>query len=128
MTTVRTPDPPVATEAAARVRRRDRPAGRRRGSRPEAFAFLTPWLLGAVALTVGPMVVSLYLSFTDYDLFTAPEWVGLGNFAHMFTDDDRYLQSVKVTLIYVLVSVPLKLTVSLLVAMLLNTRRGARGF
>src|SRR2546421_404592 len=128
MTTVRTPDPPVAAEAAARVRKRDRSAGRRRRTQPAAFAFLTPWLLGAVALTVGPMVVSLYLSFTDYDMFTSPNWVGFGNFTHMFTDDDRYLQSVKVTLIYVLVSVPLKLTVSLLVAMLLNTRRGANGF
>ncbi|WIX91006.1 sugar ABC transporter permease [Amycolatopsis sp. DG1A-15b] len=129
MTTLRTPGPPVAPPApAARGRRRDRPAGRRRKSQPEAFAFLTPWLLGAVALTVGPMVVSLYLSFTDYDMFTSPKWVGFGNFAHMFTGDDRYLQSVKVTLIYVLVSVPLKLTVSLLVAMLLNTRRGANGF
>ena len=128
MTTLRTPDPPVAPEAAARVRRRDRPGGRRRRNQSEAFVFLTPWLLGAVALTVGPMVVSLYLSFTDYDMFTAPHWVGFGNLTHMFTDDDRYLQSVKVTLIYVLVSVPLKLTVSLLVAMLLNTRRGANGF
>ena len=72
MTTLRTPDPPVAPEAAARVRRRDRPAGRRRRNQSEAFVFLTPWLLGAVALTVGPMVVSLYLSFTDYDMFTAP--------------------------------------------------------
>ncbi|MET9001038.1 sugar ABC transporter permease [Amycolatopsis sp. Hca4] len=128
MTTLRTPDPPVAPVAPARVRRRERPGGRRRKSQPEAFAFLAPWLLGAVALTVGPMVVSLYLSFTDYDLFTTPKWVGFGNFAHMFTGDDRYLQSVEVTLIYVLVSVPLKLTVSLLVAMLLNTRRGGTGF
>src|SRR3569833_3340038 len=121
MTTVRTPDPPVAPKAARVPGSPDRPAGRRRKSQPEAFAFLTPWLLGAVALTVGPMVVSLYLSFTDYDLFTSPKWVGFGNFAHMFTDDDRYLQSVKVTLIYVLVSVPLKLAVSLLVTMQHNT-------
>src|SRR5215218_9410876 len=98
MTSLRTPVAPG--DSPVRGRRRGTPAGRRRKSQPEAFAFLTPWLLGAVALTVGPMVVSLYLSFTDYDMFTSPEWVGFGNFTHMFTGDDRYLQSVKVTLIY----------------------------
>ncbi|MDT7803041.1 MAG: pectin-derived oligosaccharide transport system permease protein [Actinomycetota bacterium] len=124
MTTLSTPAPPRPVEPGPR------PPGRgyRRKSQPEAFAFLTPWLLGAVALTVGPMVVSLYLSFTDYDMFTTPHWVGFGNFTHMFTDDDRYLRSVEVTLIYVLVSVPVKLAVSLGVALLLNTRRGTNGF
>ena len=101
---------------------------RRAENQPSAFVFLTPWLIGALALTVGPMVVSLYLSFTDYDMFTAPRWVGLDNYTHMFTADDRYLQSVQVTLLYVLVAVPLKLGVSLLVALLLNTRRGSNGF
>jgi multiple sugar transport system permease protein len=130
MTTLRTPDPPVSVppKPARPARRGDRPGGHRRKGQPEALAFLTPWLLGAVALTIGPMVVSLYLSFTDYDMFTAPKWVGFGNFARMFTDDDRYLQSVRVTLVYVLAAVPLKLVTSLLFAMLLNTRRGANGF
>src|SRR5207249_895657 len=92
------------------------------------YAFLTPWLFGAIALTIGPMVVSLYLSFTDYDLFTAPKWIGVDNFVRMFTDDTRYLQSVKVTAIYVFAAVPLKLITSLLLAMLLNSRRGGQGF
>src|SRR6184192_4709544 len=99
MTTLRTPDPPVAPEAAVRVR----PAGRRRKSQPEAFAFLTPWLLGAVALTVGPMVVSLYLSFTDYDLFTSPKWVGLSNYRRLLTNDPQFLDAVRVTVRYVLI-------------------------
>ncbi|UOZ05046.1 carbohydrate ABC transporter permease [Amycolatopsis sp. WQ 127309] len=124
MTSLRTPAPPRPVAPGPRAPGR----GYRRENQPEAFAFLTPWLLGAVALTVGPMVVSLYLSFTDYDLFTTPHWVGFGNFTHMFTDDDRYLRSVEVTLIYVLVSVPVKLAVSLGVALLLNTRRGTNGF
>ncbi len=93
-----------------------------------AYLFLALWIVGMVLLVVGPMATSLYLSFTDYDMFTSPKWIGFGNFTHMFTDDDRYLQSVKVTLIYVLLSVPLKLTVSLLVAMLLNRSRGGIGF
>lgn len=90
--------------------------------------FLAPWIIGAVALTVGPMIVSLYLSFTDYDLFTEPHWVGVDNFVRMFTEDGRYLQSVKVTLVYVLVAVPLKMVVSLLIAMMLNTRAASNGF
>jgi multiple sugar transport system permease protein len=100
----------------------------RAANQRQAYVFLAPWIFGALALTVGPMVVSLYLSFTDYDLFTTPRWVGLDNFVRMFTDDGRYLQSVKVTSLYVLVSVPLKLITSLLVAMLLNTRAGSHGF
>jgi pectin-derived oligosaccharide transport system permease protein len=121
--------PPEAAAATAPRNRRLRGAGRRRADhQPQAYVFLTPWLLGAIGLTVGPMIVSLYLSFTEYDLFTEPRWVGLDNFVHMFTEDDRYLQSVKVTLIYVLVAVPLKMIVSLFVAMALNTRVASNGF
>ncbi|WP_235038527.1 carbohydrate ABC transporter permease [Kibdelosporangium aridum] len=120
---------PPYPATAAPAPRKTRGAGRRRGDHQrEAYVFLTPWILGAIGLTVGPMVVSLYLSFTEYDLFTEPRWVGFDNFVHMFTEDDRYLQSVKVTLLYVLVAVPLKMIVSLLIAMALNTRAGSNGF
>ncbi|RSM88653.1 sugar ABC transporter permease [Kibdelosporangium aridum] len=120
---------PPYPATAAPAPRRSRGAGRRRREHQrEAYVFLTPWILGAIGLTVGPMVVSLYLSFTEYDLFTEPRWVGLDNFVHMFTEDDRYLQSVKVTLVYVLVAVPLKMIVSLFIAMVLNTRAASNGF
>ncbi|SMC66557.1 multiple sugar transport system permease protein [Kibdelosporangium aridum] len=126
--TVLNKTPPYPATAAP-APRKTRGAGRRRGDHQrEAYVFLTPWILGAIGLTVGPMVVSLYLSFTEYDLFTEPRWVGFDNFVHMFTEDDRYLQSVKVTLLYVLVAVPLKMIVSLLIAMALNTRAGSNGF
>ncbi len=126
--TVLNKTPPYPATAAP-APRKTRGAGRRRGDHQrEAYVFLTPWILGAIGLTVGPMVVSLYLSFTEYDLFTEPRWVGFDNFVHMFTEDDRYLQSVKVTLLYVLVAVPLKMVVSLLIAMALNTRAGSNGF
>jgi multiple sugar transport system permease protein len=88
------------------------------------YLFLGPWLLGAIGLTVAPMVVSLYLSFTDYDLFNEPRWVGLDNYARLFGDDPRYLHSVGVTLRYVAWSVPLKLVLALAVALLLNSLRG----
>src|SRR5665647_1064530 len=86
-----------------------------------AYVFLTPWILGMVLLTLGPMLYSLYLSFTRYNLLSDPKWVGFANFVQMFTADSRFLKSVGVTLVYVLVSVPLLLVVSMLVALLLNT-------
>ncbi|WP_233440153.1 MULTISPECIES: carbohydrate ABC transporter permease [Lentzea] len=95
-----------------------------RRSQSVAYLFLGPWLLGAIGLTVAPMVVSLYLSFTDYDLFNEPRWVGFGNYAKLFGDDPRYLHSVGVTLRYVAWSVPLKLVLALAVALLLNSLRG----
>ncbi|MDT0267411.1 sugar ABC transporter permease [Streptomyces sp. DSM 44915] len=77
-----------------------------------------------LVFTLGPMLFSLYLAFTRYDLSGAPEWVGFANFERMFTTDPRYLDSVSVTLTYVAWSVPLLLAVSLGLAMLLN--RGLR--
>jgi len=72
-----------------------------------------------------PMGASLYLSFTDYDLLSSPEWVGFENFIRMFTSDPRYLTSVRVTFIYVALTVPLKLMIALAVALIL--RRTGRG-
>lgn len=90
-----------------------------------AYIFLAPWITGFFLLTLGPMIASLYLSFTDFDLFSSPSWIGVKNYHRMFFDDRRYMQSLKVTSTYVILSVPLKLVFALLVAMLLN--RGLRG-
>ncbi|BEL04451.1 sugar ABC transporter permease [Actinoplanes sichuanensis] len=101
----------------------------RYGERPGlAYLFLSPWIAGALVLTIGPMLASLYLSFTDYDLFTTPQWVGLDNYRRLFTDDPRFLASVGVTLRYVLISTPLKLIAALAVAMLLNRVTRGSGF
>ncbi len=88
------------------------------------YLFLLPWFIGLFALTLGPMLGSLYLSFTRYDLLSAPQWIGLANFTAMFSDI-RFLDALRVTAIYVFLSVPLKLAVALLVALALN--RGLRG-
>lgn len=104
---------------------RARPRRRRQGA---AYVFLSPWVLGAALLTVGPMLVSLYLSFTDYDLFNSPKWVGFDNYVRMFTEDDRYWHAVTTTLEYVAVSVPIKLGLALAVAMLLSRPRRGTGF
>ena len=74
------------------------------------------------------MVASLVLSFTDYDLFTAPEFVGTANYERMFFEDPRFWKAVGVTLNYVLVAVPLKLAAALGIALLLNRPRKGQGF
>lgn len=66
------------------------------------------------------MLASVYLSFTQWDLFTSPRWVGLENYAILLTDDPAFVQSLKVTSIYAFVGVPLQVTVGLLLASLLN--------
>jgi multiple sugar transport system permease protein len=88
------------------------------------YLFMLPWFVGLLTLTLGPMLASLYLSFTRYDLLSAPQWIGLQNFIAMF-GDIRFLDALRVTAIYVFLSVPLKLAFALLIAMLLN--RGLRG-
>src|SRR5579859_881465 len=85
-----------------------------------AHVFLLPWFAGLLIFTVGPMIASLYYSFTRYDLLSPPQWIGLGNYVRMFTQDDRYLTALRVTFIYVFVSVPLKLTFALFLAVLLS--------
>lgn len=91
------------------------------------YLFLSPWILGALLLTIGPMLVSLYLSFTNYDLFTTPKWIGLENYRRMFTEDDRFMSSVWVTVKYVMISTPLKLGAALAVALLLNRASRLQG-
>jgi multiple sugar transport system permease protein len=89
------------------------------------YTFLLPWLIGFFVITLGPMLYSLYLSFTDFSMLSAPEWVGFDNYIKLFTNDPKYLDAVRVTVVYVLVSVPLQLAFALAVAIVLN--RGLRG-
>jgi multiple sugar transport system permease protein len=85
-----------------------------------AYLFLLPWLIGLFALTLGPMVASLYLSLTKYNLLAPPKWVGFDNYVRIFGDDQSFAQSFGVTFRYVFFSVPLRLAFALLVALALN--------
>ncbi len=89
-----------------------------------AYIFLLPWLIGLLFITVGPMMASLYLSFTDYNLLQSPNWIGLDNFTRML-GDTRLHNSLGVTFTYVLVGVPIQLAVALLIALVLD--KGIRG-
>lgn len=91
------------------------------------YAFISPFIIGFLAFTFIPILASLYLSFTNYNLFASPTWIGLDNYIQMFTADPRYWQSLKVTLIYVLAGVPLRLAFALLIALMLNTASRAVG-
>ena len=99
--------------------------------RREAIAFyllISPWLLGFLFFTLGPMLLSLYSGFTQWDLLSSPVWVGLENYSEAF-QDPRFFQSLKVTAIYTFLYVPLDLVGGLLLALLVNAKmRGIRLF
>jgi multiple sugar transport system permease protein len=92
-----------------------------------AYLFLAPWFIGFFGLTAGPMLASLYLSFTDFSLLAPPEWVGAENYAYMFEWDYRFWAALRVTFFYAFVSVPLTVTVALVVASALNRNISGEG-
>ncbi|MFC3994471.1 carbohydrate ABC transporter permease [Nocardiopsis sediminis] len=114
--------PAEAAPAATPPRRRSR--SRRRRENLAAYAFLSPWIAGMLVITIGPMLASLYFSFTDYPLIGDPTWAGLDNYRAML-DDERLHSSLRVTFTYVFVSVPLQLAMALALAIVLD--RGVRG-
>jgi multiple sugar transport system permease protein len=95
----------------------------RKSENRAAYLFLSPWLIGLAVITIGPMLASLVLSFTRYNLIQAPTFNGLSNFTRMLTDE-RFHKALGVTFTYVLVSVPLQLGLALALAILLD--RGLR--
>jgi multiple sugar transport system permease protein len=116
--------PPMAGAAVARRRPRSRLTPRQAENRA-AYLFLAPWFVGLVLITLGPTLVSLYLSFTRYNILRPPRWVGLENYVEMFTQDPQFWAAVRVTFFYVGWTVPLVLVMSLAVATVLN--RGLAG-
>ena len=92
-----------------------------------AYWFISPWVIGFVGLTLGPMLASLILSFTDYNLVstTGTSFVGIENYRKALADDPLVMQSLRVTSYYATLAVALDLVVGLALALLLNT--GFRG-
>lgn len=85
-----------------------------------AYLFLLPWFLGLILITIGPILASLYLSFTRYDILRPPRWIGFENYIELLFWDPQFWSAVRVTFFYVGWSVPLVLIMSLAVAALLN--------
>ncbi len=107
-------------EVVGRRRIRRQMTLRQRRENRSGYLFLAPWLIGLLFVTIGPMIASAYLSLTDYNILSAPKWIGLDNYIQMFTADPRFLQALKVTFVYVWVSVPLLLVFALFLAVILN--------
>lgn len=84
------------------------------------YLFLLPWLIGFLGLFLGPGLASLYLSFTNYDVLSSPEFIGTGNYVRMFSQDDLFWPSLGRTFYYATVAVPLGVIGSMFLAIFLN--------
>lgn len=83
------------------------------------LAFISPWIIGFLAFFVYPLLLSLYYSFTEYNLLQPPKWVGLQNYSSL-TEDSHYRNAVGNTVYFVVFSVPLGVLTAFIIAFLLN--------
>jgi multiple sugar transport system permease protein len=90
------------------------------------WLFISPWIVGFVVFLLGPMLASVYLSFTDWDSFTDPNWVGFANYARLLTEDEVFHKSLWNTFYFAFFSVPLGMAIALWLAALLNKKVRAR--
>jgi multiple sugar transport system permease protein len=86
------------------------------------YLWISPWLIGLLVFTLGPMIASFFFSFTTYRIIKPAEWIGLHNYVYALTEDDLFWPSLGRTFYFMLISVPLGLLGSLLLASLLNQR------
>ena len=87
------------------------------------FLFITPWLIGFIVFTLGPIVSSLYLSFTKYPIIEPPRWVGLMNYSGIFQGlEPNFFHTIKVTVLFSIMTVPTSIVVALAAALLLNVK------
>jgi len=104
----------------------DRPAVRQRRSllrreARDAYIFLAPWIIGFLVFTAGPMIVSIGLLFTNWEIITPPKFIGLGNIQELF-HDRLFFISLGNTLFYVFLYVPLYLVLALIIALAMNVK------
>ncbi|WP_368496454.1 carbohydrate ABC transporter permease [Herbiconiux sp. A18JL235] len=127
MTTTSTAEPRVRAErpdTSPPRRRRMSVTGRRSLT---AWLFLTPTLLILIAFTVYPMVQAAYLSFTDYNLIRAAQWVGLDNYVELLSDD-AFWNAFGNTVLYAVVVTPVTVVLALAFALMLNQAFLGRAF
>lgn len=92
------------------------------------YVFILPFIIGFLAFSAIPILISLVLSFTQYDVLGTPEFIGIDNYVRMFTDDPKVWKTFGVTFFYAVISVPLKLLMALLVALLFQRTTRFSGF
>ncbi|MEN8171495.1 MAG: sugar ABC transporter permease [Chloroflexota bacterium] len=94
----------------------------------DGYLSISPWFIGFLLFTLGPVLATIYFSLTEWTLTRPPVWIGLENYVRMFTRDPLFLQALKVTGNFVLLSVPLKLVFGLGLALLLNLKLKGMNF
>ncbi len=99
-----------------------------RDSKYIGLVYIAPWIIGFLVFQLYPFIMSFIYSFTEFSIIKAPKFVGLQNYINLFTNDRLFYESLKVTFIYVLISVPGKLIFALIIAMILNMKLGAINF
>ena len=87
-----------------------------------AYGFISPWIIGLLVFSLGPMILSLIMAFLNWDMILPARWRGLGNFHEAFVEDSRFWVSLKVTFLYTLISTPIGLVISLATALLLSQK------
>ncbi|SDX06825.1 carbohydrate ABC transporter permease [Paenibacillus sp. CF384] len=87
------------------------------------YLFLSPFLILFIVFTVVPVVQSVYLSFTYYNMLQPAKWVGLSNYSVLFLEDDIFIKSLKNTFIFAVIAGPLSYCLSFLLAWIINTLR-----
>lgn len=92
------------------------------------YLFIAPFIIGFSCFTIIPMLMSLYYSFTQYDIYNPPQWIGVQNYITMFTSDPLFKKVFGVTFRYVIFAVPLRLAMALMIAMLLLRNTKLSGF
>jgi multiple sugar transport system permease protein len=85
-----------------------------------AYLLIGPWIVGFIIFTAGPMLVSLAMSLADYNITSAPQFIGLVNYIKLFAGDPKFWHSLQVTLTYAIIAIPLGLVAGLALALLLN--------
>jgi multiple sugar transport system permease protein len=95
---------------------------RERRENAVAYRFLSPWIFGLVVFTMGPMLLSLVMSFLNWDMILPAQWRGVSNYREMFAEDPRFWVSLRVTILYTLIATPLGVIAAFLLALLLNQK------
>lgn len=96
--------------------------GRRWRELALGIAFISPAIIGFLAFTVYPVLMSLYYSFTDYDILQPPLWIGLDNYRDLITRDKTFKIAIWNTVYMVVIGLPIHLVFDFLMAMLLNVK------
>jgi len=111
----------MSTRTPQRPPQQGAPRRRRRRVFWTGVAFASPWIVGFVAFTIYPFLGSLYYSFTSYDLFSPPHWIGLDNYRAIASDPNFY-KALANTFYMAFIAMPIGLVASLAVALLLNLK------